>query len=111
MKKIFAVLPIAFIVLILITLLFGCAELNQARVEKKYGSPAKKEIGDDKTIYSYFLSGRRQTCVDFSFDKGGRLIEKRPHYDEGCEQIDPWLNTIAGGEPPRTDVTGRWHDI
>ena len=25
-------------------------------------------------------------------------------------EIDPWLNTISGGEPPKMDVSGRWHD-
>jgi hypothetical protein len=111
MKKISSGLLIAWIVLISITLLFGCAEWNQARVERKCGPPAKKEIVDDKTIYSYYFSGRRQVCVDFSFDKDGKLIDKREHYDEWCAQMDPWLNTVSGGEPPRIDITGRWHDI
>ncbi len=25
-------------------------------------------------------------------------------------EIDPWLNTISGGEPPKLDITGKWHD-
>jgi hypothetical protein len=26
------------------------------------------------------------------------------------EQINPWLNTISGGEPPKIEITGRWRD-
>jgi len=26
------------------------------------------------------------------------------------QEIDPWLNTISGGEPPKIDITGRWCD-
>jgi hypothetical protein len=25
-------------------------------------------------------------------------------------EIDPWLNTISGGEPPEIDITGKWRD-
>ena len=25
-------------------------------------------------------------------------------------QVDPWLNTISGGEPPQLDITGKWRD-
>jgi hypothetical protein len=25
-------------------------------------------------------------------------------------EVDQWLNTISGGEPPKIDVTGKWHD-
>jgi hypothetical protein len=25
-------------------------------------------------------------------------------------EIDPWLNTISGGEPSKIDITGRWRD-
>ena len=25
-------------------------------------------------------------------------------------EVDPWLNTISGGEPPAIDITGKWHD-
>jgi hypothetical protein len=101
----------AFIVSIFMVLLFGCSGWNQASIEKKYGPPAKKETMDDKTIYSYYFSGRTQMCVDFSFDKEGKLIEKKGYYDEWCAQMDPWLNTVAGGEPSEIDVTGRWYDI
>jgi hypothetical protein len=111
MKKILSVPLTAFIVLILITHLFGCAGWNQARVEQKYGPPAKKEIVDDKTIYHYYSSGLRGGCVDLTFDKDGKLINKKEYYDERCksQQIDSWL-TISGGEPPKIDVTGKWHD-
>ncbi len=27
------------------------------------------------------------------------------------KEIDPWLNTISGGQPPEIDITGRWSDI
>jgi len=27
------------------------------------------------------------------------------------KEIDPWLSTISGGEPPKIDVTGKWHDV
>lgn len=26
------------------------------------------------------------------------------------QEIEPWLNTISGGKPPETDITGRWRD-
>jgi len=26
------------------------------------------------------------------------------------KEIDPWLNTISGGKPPETGITGRWRD-
>jgi hypothetical protein len=26
------------------------------------------------------------------------------------KEIDPWLNTISSGEPPKLDITGKWHD-
>ncbi len=26
------------------------------------------------------------------------------------KEIDPWLNTISGGEPAKIDVTGKWRD-
>ena len=111
MKKSILVLLIAFTVLILITLLFGCAGWNQARVEQKYGPPAKKEIVNDKTTYYYYIYGRMQMCLDFTFDKDGELINKREYSDEQCQsqQIDSWLK-ISGGEPPAIDVTGKWHD-
>lgn len=110
MKKRFSVRLIAIITVISISLLSGCAELNQARVEQKYGPPAKKSTIDDKTIYSYYFSGRRQMCVDFHFDKDGRLVNKKGYYDERCTQIDPWLNRISGGEPARINITGKWQD-
>jgi hypothetical protein len=25
-------------------------------------------------------------------------------------EIDQWLNTIPGGQPPKIDITGKWHD-
>jgi hypothetical protein len=25
-------------------------------------------------------------------------------------EIDPWLDTIAGGKAPEIDITGKWHD-
>jgi hypothetical protein len=86
-KKIFSALLVTFTVLILITLLFGCAEWNQARVEQKYGPPAKKEIVDDKVIYYYYYTWHSrlppyepyQTCLDFTFDKNGKLINKREY--------------------------------
>jgi len=111
MKKSFSVLLIAFIALISITLLSGCAGWNQARVEQKYGPPTKKEMLDDKTIYHYYFSGRRPVCMDLTFDKDGKLINTREYYDERCvsQQIDSWL-TISGGEPPKIDITGRWAD-
>ena len=59
MKKILSVLMITFIVLILITILFGCAGLTLTQVEQKYGPPAKKEVVNDKIIYYYYFSGRR----------------------------------------------------
>ncbi len=46
-----------------------------------------------------------------TFDKGGKLTNKREYYDEGCksQQIDSWLSK-SGAEPPTIDVTGKWHD-
>ena len=87
MKKSFSVLLIASIVLILVTLLFGCAEWNQTRVEKKYGPPQKKETVDDKTIYYYCFSARswdvphnlQNWCMDLTFDKNGKLINKKEY--------------------------------
>jgi hypothetical protein len=87
MRKRVSVLLITFVILILITLLFGCAELTQAKVEQKYGPPAKKEIVDDKIIYYYYYTWRSrlppyepyQTCLDFTFDKNGKLINKREY--------------------------------
>jgi len=87
MRKILLLLLITFAILILITLLFGCAELNQARVEQKYGPPAKKEIIDDKITYYYYYTYwslgppyiAYQWCMDFTFDKEGRLINKREY--------------------------------
>ena len=26
------------------------------------------------------------------------------------KEIDPWLSTISGGNPPEIDITGRWRD-
>ena len=26
------------------------------------------------------------------------------------DEIDPWLNTISGGQPPNIDVAGKWQD-
>ncbi len=26
------------------------------------------------------------------------------------KEIDPWLNTISGGNPPEIDITGKWCD-
>jgi hypothetical protein len=26
------------------------------------------------------------------------------------KEIDPWLNTISGGNPPEIDITGKWRD-
>jgi hypothetical protein len=127
MKKSFSVLLIASIVLILVTLLFGCAEWNQTRVEKKYGPPQKKETVDDKTIYYYCFSARswdvphnlQNWCMDLTFDKNGKLINKKEYVVQADsqneqsdpQQIGPWLNTISGGEPPEIDITGRWHDV
>ncbi len=126
MEKRFSVRLTAIITVILISLLSGCAEWNQARVEQKYGPPAKKEIVDDKTIYYYYFTGRRSfsyqpytMCVDITFDKNGKLINKREYYvqpdlenkQSDPLQIDPWLNTISGGKPSEIDVTGRWHDV
>ena len=25
-------------------------------------------------------------------------------------EVNPWLNTISGGNPPEIDITGKWHD-
>ncbi len=126
MKRNFSVPRIGLFVLILIISLFGCAEWNQARVEQKYGPPAKKEIVGDKTVYYYYYSGRSAfnyqpytMCVDITFDKNGKLINKREYYvqpdlenkQSDPLQIDPWLNTISGGKPSEIDVTGRWRDI
>jgi hypothetical protein len=126
MTKTFSVPLTAFIVLILMALLFGCAEWNQARVKQKYGEPAKKEIIDDRIMYYYYFSERslkspynvEKWCLDFTFDKNGKLINKREYLVQpelqnkqfDPRQIDPWLNAISGGEPPKIDVTGRWHD-
>jgi hypothetical protein len=92
MKKILSALMITFIVLILVTLLFGCAGVTtQAQVEQKYGPPAKKEMVDDKIIYSYYFSGRRlripyeryeNMCWEFTFDKDGKLISKRKYFSQ-----------------------------
>jgi len=125
MKKIVSLLPIAFLALIL-TLLFGCAEMNQAKVEQKYGPPAKKEVIDDRVMYYYYFSERslkspynlENWCRDFTFDKDGKLINKREYLVESDlhgkpsdpQQIEPWLSTISGGKPPEIDVSGRWHD-
>ena len=87
MKRMLFLLSIAFATLILITLLFGCAELDQARVEQKYGPPAKEEILNDKIRYYYYFTWRRrlppyepyETCLDFTFDKDGKLINKREY--------------------------------
>jgi hypothetical protein len=126
MKKRFSIQLMAIITLSLISLLLGCAEWNQARVEQKYVPPAKKEIVDDKTIYYYYFSGRSALsyqvytmCVDITFDKNGKLINKREYYvqpdlenkQSDPLQIDPWLNTLSGGKPSEIDVTGRWRDI
>lgn len=127
MKKSFLLLLIALGVLILMTLLFGCAEWNQARVEKKYGDPLKREIVDDKTIYYYCFSVRsgnlpnnlENWCMDLTFDKNGKLINKKEYVvladsqneQSDPQQIGPWLNTMSGGKPPEIDVTGRWRDV
>jgi len=87
MKKMFWVLLVTFTALILITLLFGCAELNQAKVEQKYGPPAKTEIVGDKITYYYYYTYRSslppyepfQWCMDFTFDQDGKLINKREY--------------------------------
>ncbi len=87
MKKISSVLLVIFTVLILITLLLGCADLNQAKVEQKYGPPAKTETLDDKITYYYYYTYRSLRppydpyvwCVDFTFDKDGKLINKREY--------------------------------
>ncbi len=110
MKKRLSVRLEAIIIPILISLLSGCAELNQATVEQKYGTPAKRSTTDDKTIYSYYFSGRSHMCLDFQFDKDGKLVNKKGYYDERCAQIDPWLNKISGGEPARMNITGKWQD-
>jgi hypothetical protein len=26
------------------------------------------------------------------------------------KEIDPWLNTISGGKPPKINITGKWRD-
>ena len=89
MKKMLSGLMRAFIVLILLTLLFGCATTTVTRVEQKLGPPAKKEIVGDKVIYYYYFSGRRlrppyeryeNYCYEYTFDKEGKLISKREYY-------------------------------
>jgi hypothetical protein len=91
MKKTLSVLMITFIVLILVTILFGCAGVTQTQIEQKYGSPAKKEVVDDKIIYYYYFSGRRQripyeryenVCWEFTFDRDGKLINKRKYFPQ-----------------------------
>ena len=126
MEKCFLVLRIPFIALVLITLLFGCAEWNQTRFEQKYGPPPKKEIVDDKTIYYYYFSAlswkssyMENWCINLTFDKNGKLIKKREYQvqpDLGDKASDPlliypWLKTISGGKPPEIDISGRWRDI
>ncbi len=126
MKRILSRPLIASLILILIALLFGWAEWNQAKVEQKYGPPAKKEMVDDKTVYYYYFTGRSgftyqpyTMCVDITFDKNGKLINKREYYvqpdldNKGSDplRIDPWLNTLSGGKPSEIDVTGRWRDV
>jgi len=102
-KKIFSVLMITFIVLILVTLLLGCAGLTTlTEVENKYGPPAKQEVVNDKIIYYYYFSGRRaripyeryNVCVEFTFDKDGKLINKRKYFPQ------PTLEK----ELPRTNI-------
>ena len=76
--------------MILITVLFGCAGLTQTQVEQKYGPPAKKQVVNDKIIYYYYFSGRRarppferyNVCVEFTFDKDGKLINKGKYYPQ-----------------------------
>jgi len=92
MKKIFSVLMITFMVLILVTLILGCAGLKTlTEVEQKYGPPAKKEVVNDKIIYYYYFSGRRKripyeryenVCVEFTFDKDGKLINQRKYFPQ-----------------------------
>ena len=84
MKKMFSGLLIIFAVSILMTPLFGCQTYTQVKVEQWYGPPAKKEIVDDKIIYYYYFTGRRSfsyqpytMCVDITFDKNGKVINKR----------------------------------
>ena len=87
MKKMPFVLLLSFVILILITLLFGCAELSQSKVEQKYGPPAKTEIVGDNITYFYYYTYRARLppyepyvwCVDFTFDKDGKLISKREY--------------------------------
>ena len=77
-------------------------------------------------MYYYYFSERslkspynlENWCRDFTFDKDGKLINKREYLVQSDlqnkqhdpQQIDPWLNAISGGKPPEIDVTGRWHD-
>src|SRR5512135_2051897 len=104
MKKAFLIMLTAFFIL------FGCA-WDQTRIEGKYGPPANKETVGDNTIYHYYYFGRSQACLELTFDKGSKLINKKEYYGERCnsEQIDSWLK-ISGNEPPTIDITGKWHD-
>jgi hypothetical protein len=72
-------------------LIIGCARLTLNQVEQKYGPPAKKEVVNDKIIYYYYFSGRRLripyeryegVCWEFTFDKEGKLINKRKYYTQ-----------------------------
>jgi len=125
MKRIFSVLPTIFILLILTPVLFGCAEWNVARVEQKYGPPAKKETVDEKIFYQYFFSLRNWDTfkmetwrVDITFDKDGKLVKKREFQlhpytllrEADPLLIEPWLRTLSGGAAPEIDVTGNWTD-
>ena len=84
MKKVFSVLLVIFTILILITLLLGCAELNQAKVEQKYGPPAKTQVVGDKITYFYYYAYNSKLplytpyvwCIDFTFDKETRRQER-----------------------------------
>ncbi len=109
MKKISPRLLGLFVAFILITFLFGCARWNQAKFEQEFGPPPSKEIVDGKTIYHYYYFGRGG-CVDLTFDKDGKLINRREYYGESCnKQVDSWLK-ISEGERPRINITGKWHD-
>jgi len=87
MKKVFSALLVIFTILILITLLLGCAELNQAKVEQKYGPPAKTEMVGDKITYFYYYTYNSKLppytpyvwCIDFTFDNDGKLVGKREY--------------------------------
>ncbi len=109
MKKISSILLVTFITAFSISLLFGCARWNQAKVEQEFGPPPSKEIIDGKTVYHYYYFGRGG-CVDLTFDKDGKLINKKEYFGESCnQQIDSRLK-ILEGEQAQINITGKWHD-